>query len=65
MSAKAGLDIKTPVVIPISVVTAKPFNNPADAAPIPMKPKNPVRGIIATNVVVNAVAIMNSAFFTL
>jgi len=49
-------------VIPINVVTAKPFRSPADAAPIPMNPKNPVSGIIATNVVANAVTIINSAF---
>ena len=55
ISANAGLEIKTPVVIPIKVVTANPFKSPADAAPIPMKPRNPVSGIIATNVVVKAV----------
>ena len=65
MSAKAGLEIRTPVVIPISVVTAKPFRSPAEAAPIPMNPRKPVNGIIATNVVVKAVTIMKSAFFTL
>ncbi len=62
ISANAGLEIKTPVVIPINVVTANPFKSPADAAPIPIKPKNPVKGIIATNVVVKAVTIMKSAF---
>lgn len=65
MSANAGLEIKTPVVIPINVVTAKPFRRPAEAAPIPMKLRNPVSGIIATNVVVNAVIIMNRAFLIL
>ena len=65
MSAKAGLEIKTPVVIPIKVVTAKPFNRPAEAAPMPMKPKSPVNGIIATNVVVKAVTMMKSAFLIL
>ena len=65
MSAKAGREIRTPVVIPINVVTAKPFSKPAEAAPIPMKPKKPVKGIRATNVVVNAVTIMNNAFLIL
>jgi len=62
ISANAGLEIKTPVVIPINVVTANPFKSPAEAAPIPMKPRNPVSGIIATNVVVNAVTMMKRAF---
>ena len=31
MSAKAGLVIKTPEVIPIKVVIAKPFSKPAPA----------------------------------
>ncbi len=35
MSAKAGLETKTPVVIPINVVIAKPFRGPAEAAPMP------------------------------
>ena len=65
MSANAGLDIRTPVVIPINVVTAKPFSNPADAAPIPMKPNKPVNGSNATVVVAKAVAIIKRAFFTL
>jgi len=49
-------------VIPINVVTANPFSSPADAAPMPMNPRKPVNGIIATKVVVKAVTIMKRAF---
>ena len=65
MSANAGLEIKTPVDIPMIVVIAKPFRRPADAAPIPMNPRSPVNGINATVVVANAVAIINRAFLIL
>ena len=65
MSANAGREIKTPVVIPMIVVTAKPFRRPADAAPIPMNPSNPVNGRSATVVVANAVVMMNKAFLIL
>ena len=62
MSANAGLEIRTPVVIPMIVVTAKPFRSPAEAAPMPMNPRSPVSGRSATVVVAKAVVIMNNAF---
>ena len=65
MSANAGREIRTPVVMPMIVVTAKPFRRPADVAPIPMNPNIPVRGSSATVVVAKAVVIMNNAFLIL
>ena len=61
ISAKAGLVTNTPTVMPISVVTAKPFSKPAPAAPIPINPKNPVNGTRETKAVANDVKIMKSA----
>ena len=61
-SAKAGRVIKTPAVIPISEVIAKPCNKPAPAAPIPRNPTAPVSGTRETNAVANDVKIMNNAF---
>jgi len=57
--------MKTPAVIPIRVVTAKPFNKPAPAAPIPIKPKNPVKGTRETKAVAKDVKIINKALFIL
>ena len=65
MSANAGREIRTPVVIPMIVVTAKPFRRPTEAAPMPMNPSNPVNGRSATVLVANAVAIINNAFLIL
>jgi hypothetical protein len=62
MAANAGLVIKTPVVIPINVVIANPFRRPALTAPTPRKLTHPVKGTKATNVVANAVKIINRAF---
>jgi hypothetical protein len=54
MSVKAGLVIKTPAVIPISVVIAKPFNKPAPAH---------IKGSKATTAVKYAPRIIEKALF--
>ena len=56
MSANAGLVINTPTLIPISVVIANPFNNPAPTHK---------RGIRETKVVKYAPRIIAKARFTL
>ena len=57
--------IKTPTRRPVRVMSAKPFSNPAETAPIPMKVSQPVRGIKAARVVKNAVKIILNAFLIL
>jgi len=52
MSAKAGLVIKTPEVIPIKVVIAKPFNKPAPAHNKGIKATTAVK--YAPRIIVNA-----------